>query len=57
MMVVTQIEGLLDFKQLPSTAEGLQKATRWVISKGILGQHRRARGFLYPPAPPSPANN
>ncbi len=40
---------LPDFKQLLSTPEGLQKVTRWVIQRGILGQYRRARGFLYPP--------
>ncbi len=45
---------LPDYKQLLTTPEGLQKVTRWVIQRGILGQYRRARGFLYPPGPSSP---
>ncbi len=48
---------LPDFKQLLTTPTGLQKVTKWVIERGILGQYRRARGFLYPPGPSSPANN
>jgi hypothetical protein len=40
---------LPDFKQLLTTPTGLQKVTKWVIQRGILGQYRRARGFLYPP--------
>ncbi len=48
---------LPDFKQLLTTPTGLQKVTKWVIQRGILGQYRRARGFLYPPVPSSPANH
>jgi hypothetical protein len=48
---------LPDFKQLLNTPDRLQKLTKWVIQKGILGQYRRARAFLYPPRPASPANN
>ncbi len=36
---------------------GLQKGTGLVIERGILGQCQRARGFLYPLGPSSPANN
>jgi hypothetical protein len=48
---------LPDFKQLLTTPTGIQKVTKWVIERGILGQYRRARGFLYPPGPVSPANH
>jgi hypothetical protein len=48
---------LLDYKQLVMTLTGLKKVTRWVIKRGILGQYQRARGVLYLPVPPSPANN
>ncbi len=48
---------LPDCKQLLTTPTGLQKVTKWVIKRGILGQYRWARGFLYPPGPSSPANN
>jgi hypothetical protein len=48
---------LLDYKQLVTTPTGLKKVTRWVIKRGMLGQYQRARGLLYPPGPPSPANN
>ncbi len=48
---------LPDYKQLVTTPTGLKKVTRWVIERGMLGQYQRARGFLYPPRPPSQANN
>jgi hypothetical protein len=48
---------LPDFKQLLTTPTGLQKVTKWVIERGILGQCQWARGFLNPPGPISPANN
>jgi hypothetical protein len=41
--------------QLLITPEGLQKVTRWVIQRGVLGQYRQARGFLYQPGPSPPA--
>jgi hypothetical protein len=48
---------LPDFKKLLTTPSGLQKVSKWVIQRGILGQYCRARGFLSPPGPTSPANN
>ena len=48
---------LPDYKQLVTTPTGLKKVTRWVIERGMLGQYQRARGLLYPPGPPSPAND
>jgi tubulin alpha len=48
---------LPDYKQLVTTLTGLKKVTRWVIERGMLGQYQRARGLLYPPGPPSPAND
>jgi hypothetical protein len=48
---------LLDFIQLLSTPEGLQKITRWVIPRGILGLYRQARDFLSLPGASSRANN
>jgi hypothetical protein len=48
---------LPDYKQLVTTSTGLKKVTRWVIEKGMLGQYQRARGLLYPPGPPYPAND
>jgi hypothetical protein len=44
-------------QQLVTTPTGLKKVTRWVIERGMLGQYQRARGLLYPPGPPSPAND
>jgi hypothetical protein len=38
-----------DFSRLLGTADGLQKTTRWVMQRGILGQFRGARGMLYDP--------
>ncbi len=48
---------LPDFKQLLSTPERQQKAMKWLIQMGILGQYRWARGFIYPPGPSPLANN
>jgi hypothetical protein len=48
---------LPDYKQLVTTPTGLKKVTRWVIERGMLGQYQRARGLLYLPGPPSPAND
>jgi hypothetical protein len=48
---------LLDYTQLVMTLTGLKKVTRWVIERGMLGQYQRARGLLYPPGPPSQAND
>ncbi len=48
---------LPDYKQLVTTLTGLKKVTRWVIERGMLGQYKRAKGLLYPPGPPSPAND
>ena len=48
---------LLDYRQLVTTPTCLKKVTRWVIERGMLGQYQRARGLLYPPGPPSPAND
>jgi hypothetical protein len=50
-------EGLPDFKQLLTTLTGLQKVTRCVFERGILGKYLLARGFVHSPAPSSPANN
>jgi hypothetical protein len=38
---------LHDFSKLLGTAEGLQKTTKWVMQRGILGQFRGARDLLY----------
>jgi hypothetical protein len=35
--------------RLLGTAEGLQKTSRWVMQREILGQFRGARGTLYGP--------
>jgi hypothetical protein len=40
---------LPDFSKLLGTADGLQKTTKWVMQKGILGQFREARDALYGP--------
>jgi hypothetical protein len=48
---------LPDFKQLFTIPTGLRNVTRCVIQRGILDQFRRARGFLYPWKPLSPATN
>jgi hypothetical protein len=50
-------EHLPDSKQLPTTPTGLQKVTKLVMQRGILGQYRWARVFLYPLGPSSPGNN
>ncbi len=39
-----------DLSKLLGTAEGLRKATRWVMQRGILGQFKGARGALYGPS-------
>jgi hypothetical protein len=41
---------LPDFSKLLGTTEGLQKTTRWVMQRGILGQFRRDRDTLYGPS-------
>jgi hypothetical protein len=38
---------LLDFSKLLGTAEGLQKSTKWMMQRGILGQFRGAGDALY----------
>jgi hypothetical protein len=48
---------LPDFKQPLTIPTGLQKVTKWVIERGILGQYHRAGGFLYPVGPLSLAND
>ncbi len=48
---------LPDNKQLVTAQTGLKKVTSWVIERGMLGQYQRARGLLYPPGPPFPAND
>ncbi len=48
---------LPDYKQLVTTPTGLQNVTGRVIDRGILGHYHRARGFLYPHRPSSPAND
>jgi hypothetical protein len=45
---------LPDFSRLLGTADGLQKTTRWVMQRGILGQFRGVRDMLY--GPPTPAS-
>ncbi len=39
---------LPDISMLLGTADGLQKTTRWVMQRGILGQFRGARSTLWP---------
>ncbi len=47
---------LPDFSKYLGTADGLQKTTKWVMQRGILGQFRGARDALYGPSLPfSPA--
>ncbi len=41
---------LPDFSKLLGTAEGLQKTTKWVMQRGILGLFRGARDALYGPS-------
>jgi hypothetical protein len=49
---------LANFSRLLGTADGLQKTTRWVMQRGILGQFRGARGMLYdPPTSVSPTHD
>jgi hypothetical protein len=38
---------LPDFSKLLGTAKGLQKTTKWVMKRGILGQFREASDVLY----------
>ncbi len=45
------------YKQLVTTPTGLKKVTRWVFERAMLGKYKRARGLLYPPGPPSTAND
>jgi hypothetical protein len=44
---------LPDFLRLLRTADGLQKTTKWVMLKGILGQFRGAKDMLYGPLTPA----
>jgi hypothetical protein len=49
---------LPDFSKFLGTAEGLQKTTKWVMHREILGQFRGTRDVLYgPPLSLSPAHD